>query len=306
VVYEARNKVTDYIVVAKIMRSDCPKSPLAVMEHSLQKLSASTNAVELFDVYWSPYYAVFLMERCTESLRDLCRRREVAFGDKPVGAIFYDLLRGLAHMHGKGVLHRDLHSGNSLVNNSIGNVGDVVREQLQCTKIVDFGKAFLFASASSPELYTMGTATCGALEVVPPEIWFRKGVQWNITSSAGKQKIVAAFKPRSARYNGGVDVWAAGVDLVLVLGAKLFTRASSYEGPAAFTAAFGKIPFTLVEELGWSVPSCLISQITVKPAASSLVNAEVFAKVISTMLHFDPRKRGRVQTLSSVFEALSW
>jgi hypothetical protein len=166
--YKAKQKSTGCIAVAKVTRSGDMHHMIPFTEHYLQKMCECPNAVAILDVYWSPYYSIILMELCGESLRSLCDRREAAFGDKPVAAIFRDVARGAAHMHEKNVMHRDLHVGNILVDNAIKPQGQIQRNEFKVAKIADFGKAIEFLSAESPGSTFKGTGTCGAADVIPP------------------------------------------------------------------------------------------------------------------------------------------
>jgi len=71
--------------------------------------------VELFGYYESPEYIVLLLGYVEGlDLATLLRQRQRL--DEPRAAlVFVQLLRGLEHVHGRGVVHRDVKPGNLLV-----------------------------------------------------------------------------------------------------------------------------------------------------------------------------------------------
>ena len=303
--YKAKHKTIGNLAVAKVSRSGDMNRMIPFTEHYLQRMCESRHTVPIFGVYWSPYYSVILMEFCGESLRALCGRRKAAFGDKPVALIFADISRGVAHMHEKKVLHRDLHVGNILVDNNIKRNGEIQLHELKATKIADFGKAIEFGTAASPGTHFKGTATCGVPEIIPPEVWFRSGIEWARNVGLNGHRHTATNKPRRAKYTGALDVWAVGIDLLRVLNVELCGGPLGSRGAAAVVAVFGKIPKELVGELGWSVPKDFQAPLLVKKESLFLVQLGTFAFVFDEMARYDPRARGTAIVVAEMFSILA-
>jgi serine/threonine protein kinase len=304
--YKAKHMTTGHVAVVKVTRSDDMNRIIPFTEHYLQRICGSTNTVAIFDVYWSPYYSAILMELCGESLRALCNRRQAAFGDKPVASMFGDISRGLAHMHDKKVLHRDLHVGNILVDNTIKPKGEVKEHQLKAAKIADFGKAIEFDTSSSPGKFLKATATCGAPYIIPPEVWFRNGTVWGkrMRGQNGPCPIPTS-KPRRAKYTGALDVWAVGIDLLHVLKVELGGGPLGDRGASSMVAVFGKIPQELVEDLKWSVPKEFLAPLLEKKRELFFDDLGTFAFVFKELIQCDPRTRVTASGAAEMFSILA-
>ena len=238
-------------------------------------------------------------------MRALCGRRKAAFGAKPVALIFADISRGVAHMHDKKVLHRDLHVGNILVDNKIKRNGEIQVHELKATKIADFGKAIEFGTAASPGTYLKGTATCGVPEIIPPEIWFRSGIEWASNAGLHGMRHIATNKPRRAKYTGALDVWAVGIDLLRVLNVELCGGSLGSRGASAVVAVFGKISKELIGGLKWSVPNVFQATLLVKRGVLSLDELGVFAFVFKEMTEYDPRTRVAARVVAEMCSVLT-
>jgi serine/threonine protein kinase len=305
--FKAEHKTSGNVAVVKVTRSDNMKRMIPFTEHYLQRICGSQNIVEIFDFYWSPYYSAILMEMCGESLRALRERRQAAFGVKPVALIFAGISRGLAHMHGKKILHRDLHVGNILVQNQIEPYGDVQDHQLQATKIADFGKAIEFdTSATSPCKTLKATATCGAAHIIPPEVWFRHGTVWGkkMRGALGPCSIVSS-KPRKAKYTAALDVWAVGIDLLHALNVELGDGHPVIRSAVAVVAVFGKVPQHLIDDLGWSVPKEYTAPLLIKKGTLFLEELGTFAFIFKEMTEYDPRTRATASAIAEMFSILA-
>jgi len=123
-------------------------------------LSADRYVVQLLDVGWDsdpPYYVMEYVEN--GSLEDLLRKRGT-FAPSEAVEMFREIAIGLAHAHGKGVLHCDLKPANILL------------DQDQRPRLADFGQSRL----SHEQRPALGTLFYMApeqadLEAVPDVRW---------------------------------------------------------------------------------------------------------------------------------------
>ena len=72
-----------------------------------------------------------ILEYCEGgSLADIMRKQKATFGEQQIAVVVGQVLQGLAYLHGKGIVHRDIKAGNLLFCNGV-------------VKIADFGVALL-------------------------------------------------------------------------------------------------------------------------------------------------------------------
>ena len=135
-------------------------SLLAREVEKLVFLSADRYVVQLLDVGWDadpPYYVMEYVEN--GSLDDLLRRRGT-FSVQEAAEMFREIAVGLAHAHGKGVLHCDLKPANILL------------DQDQRPRLADFGQSRL-SHEQKPALGTLFymAPEQADLEAVPDVRW---------------------------------------------------------------------------------------------------------------------------------------
>ena len=125
--------------------------PRPSSEHSSASLSCHARLILLLSCVARPAYQVLLVQELCDlgALRDVAARLRAAAAEKkctPVEAgplpelgvrfIVRNILRGLAHLHDKGIMHRDIKGGNVLLTKDLR------------VKIVDFGVASVVPDAS--------------------------------------------------------------------------------------------------------------------------------------------------------------
>ena len=147
-----------------------------------------------------------------------------------------------AHMHAMGVLHRDMHLNNILVNAS----GDLPPH---CW-IADFGKACHLTLASGDDRSCEGKELCmsGAIGVTscrPPEIVFE--CTYDLQGRAQLPYVV--------RYGAGVDVWAWGTgSLCVASGVNPVSGSNDREAAGDLVSLVGLPCKHLASARSWKMP----------------------------------------------------
>ncbi len=112
--------------------------------------------------------------------------------------VVQQLSSAVSFVHGKTILHGDLHLGNVLVLDT-GVLNEIN------TKLADFGSAELLESLE-------GLAEKYPATVRPPELWFAQGA--HVVEQATKYNYMRPTVP--VRYSTPADVWALGCIVVQV------------------------------------------------------------------------------------------
>jgi calcium-dependent protein kinase len=162
----------------------------------LHRARGHEHVVELVDLLEDSTCVYLVMEYCSGG--DLMKyvRRSRQFTEKVASLLFGQMLRGVAHCHSRGVVHRDLKPDNFLFVSRTG------RAHL---KIADFGLAYTISRPDEEMTDAVGSAFFLAPEVI------------------------------QRRYGRGCDVWSLGVILYLLLsgtvpfGARATKAAQVYE-----------------------------------------------------------------------------
>ncbi|WOL03739.1 putative serine/threonine-protein kinase [Canna indica] len=178
-VYKARDLVTGRVVALKKVRVESVDSAVSVRfmvrEIALLRRLDHPNVVRLLGLVVSrvptcpSLYLVF--EYMEHDLAGLASRSGVSFTESQVKCYMKQLLLGLEHCHGRGILHRDIKCSNLLLNKE-GTL-----------KIADFGLATSF-DHNSVKAMTNQVVT----------LWYRP-----------PELLLGA-----THYGVGVDLWSAG------------------------------------------------------------------------------------------------
>lgn len=197
-VYKARNTVTRVYVALKRIRMESERDgfPVTAMrEIKLLQSLRHQNVVRLYEmmvsngassfcchVFLSPCLLCFegsvymVFEYSDHDLTGVLSQNQFSFTDAHLKSLCQQMLAGLAYLHHKGVIHRDIKGSNILINNK----GEL--------KLADFGLARFYQKRRRSD-YTNRVIT---LWYRPPELLFGATV-----------------------YGPEVDMWSAGYMIVL-------------------------------------------------------------------------------------------
>ena len=190
------------------------------------------NIISLLDGFVSPYCVALVMPLARDTLHSyiIAKRNAQCITYNVAVAILGQLASGLAHVHAKHIIHRDVHSGNVVVYpNEDGN------PSLVSVQLIDFGMARRHPADDGTLDKKMSVAVCGGYNS-PPEI---------------------AFAPSSmceVAYTSALDVWAFGCVALEVGGNGLPPFANS-QGRLGIRDeildTFGSPPDLLIHKYGW-------------------------------------------------------
>lgn len=173
-VYKARNTITNVHVALKRIRMESEKDgfPVTAMrEIKLLQSLRHQNVVRLFEMMVSNGSVFMVFEYMDHDLTGVLSQTQFAFSEANLKSLCSQMLAGLAYLHHKGVIHRDIKGSNILINN---------RGEL---KLADFGLARFYQKRRRND-YTNRVIT---LWYRPPELLFGATV-----------------------YGPEVDMWSAG------------------------------------------------------------------------------------------------
>lgn len=173
-VYKARNTMTNVHVALKRIRMESEKDgfPVTAMrEIKLLQSLRHQNVVRLFEMMVSNGSVFMVFEYMDHDLTGVLSQTQFAFSEANLKSLCGQMLAGLAYLHHKGVIHRDIKGSNILINN---------RGEL---KLADFGLARFYQKRRRTD-YTNRVIT---LWYRPPELLFGATV-----------------------YGPEVDMWSAG------------------------------------------------------------------------------------------------
>ncbi|KAF8621569.1 hypothetical protein AX15_007596 [Amanita polypyramis BW_CC] len=173
-VYKAQNTITRVHVALKRIRMEAEKDgfPVTAMrEIKLLQSLRHENVVRLYEMMVSNGAVYMVFEYMDHDLTGILSQTQFTFSSAHLKSLCHQMLAGLAYLHHKGVIHRDIKGSNILVNN---------RGEL---KLADFGLARFYHKRRHSD-YTNRVIT---LWYRPPELLFGATV-----------------------YGPEVDMWSAG------------------------------------------------------------------------------------------------
>jgi hypothetical protein len=173
-VYKARNTVTNVYVALKRIRMEAERDgfPVTAMrEIKLLQSLRHENVVRLYEMMVSNGAVYMVFEYMDHDLTGILSQTQFSFSESHLKSLCQQMLAGLAYLHHKGVIHRDIKGSNILINN---------RGEL---KLADFGLARFYQKRRRSD-YTNRVIT---LWYRPPELLFGATV-----------------------YGPEVDMWSAG------------------------------------------------------------------------------------------------
>ena len=229
-------------VAVKISKAEHLHKPITATEIALlTRLQSHENVVYLRDFFFSPYFSVMVLQALDIDLWHVLHRLSDSGGLQPAVAtrITGLVARGAAHVHSKNIIHRDMHAGNILLSFA-GGLQAAIEGGLQPATVVDrvciadFGQGCDTLGSKRFEERSVGV---GALAITPPECYL----------------AMKGLIKKKAMYDSAVDVWAIGVNLLMMIAGSqkmvAFSRTADYLG--FWIAIIGKVPATVSKRMGW-------------------------------------------------------
>ncbi|KAF6762283.1 CMGC/CDK/CRK7 protein kinase [Ephemerocybe angulata] len=173
-VYKAQNTASKLYVALKRIRMETERDgfPVTAMrEIKLLQSLKHQNVVRLHEMMVSNGSVFMVFEYMDHDLTGILSQNQFKFSDAHLKSLCHQMLAGLAYLHHKGVIHRDIKGSNILLNN---------RGEL---KLADFGLARFYQKRRRSD-YTNRVIT---LWYRPPELLFGATI-----------------------YGAEVDMWSAG------------------------------------------------------------------------------------------------
>ena len=223
-----------------------PQSESAELSHMIKAQGA--HILVLLDAFVSPRSSVQVFELMDATLHAHVQAsplHNALYGShwKVLSAddsriIAQHILKGLGHLHEKGLAHRDLHASNMLVKT----------QPCLTVKLANLGRA-IEVSGRGPEIVTDAGWYTWAHR--PPEMLLAKGTRWSGPASPpspSRNVKVDIFK---------CDLWAAGMCILTVQvgnpisAEKVWIQAGRLAALCGFSKKF-------VKEMDWSLPDALL------------------------------------------------
>ena len=198
-VFLAKYRNESGMVAVKVASAKRLHQPISTAEISLlARAQTHPNIVMLIDYFHSPLFSVIVLEKLDSSIQKILRSQAPngAFLSETALHVTLGLATGVQHLHARGILHRDLHLGNVLSTLVCLQPGQEVRpEHVVKVCICDLGQG---CDVQGDAELLEKSPHVGANIVTPPECF--------LVSRSSKQV-----------YYTPVDVWAIGVNLVVML-----------------------------------------------------------------------------------------
>jgi p21-activated kinase 1 len=199
-VYTGHERGTNRLVAIKQMNLEQqPKKDLIINEILVMQESSHPNIVNFIDSYLCGGELWVVMEFMEGgSLTDVVTFNIMTEGQ--IAAVCRETLRGLQHLHSKGVIHRDIKSDNILLSME-GNI--------------KLSKSFSFSPHSSPIMFLPCRSPCANSGPLPPaDFGFCATIneaQNKRTTMVGTPYWMAPEVVTRKEYGRKVDIWSLGI-----------------------------------------------------------------------------------------------
>eukprot|EP00181_Compsopogon_caeruleus_P003533 CAMPEP_0184681878 /NCGR_PEP_ID=MMETSP0312-20130426/4876_1 /TAXON_ID=31354 /ORGANISM="Compsopogon coeruleus, Strain SAG 36.94" /LENGTH=318 /DNA_ID=CAMNT_0027133007 /DNA_START=161 /DNA_END=1117 /DNA_ORIENTATION=- len=171
-VYRARCRVTkEKVAIKRLMRKPGDKEQALSIEREelyMGKDINHPNVIRLRHMFKTPRMVCIVQDLadCGDIAKYM--KREKHFSEKDAKVILVQVLKGLAHLHDHGVVHRDIKPGNILFSTN----GDV--------KIADFGLSAIIKEGETTTTGMYGTPYYAAPEVFRNEHYTTVADMWSL------------------------------------------------------------------------------------------------------------------------------
>ena len=223
-VYQAEDNDYNKVAVKIVQRG---RSPVDSREIYFTKhCQGHPHIVKLIDGLCTPFWAAIVFELATENLHQFARRQPLHVVPWAIMCpVAHHIASGLAHMHSKQVIHRDLHGRNVLLAQQPGGLPRAV--------LCDFGMCAHVGEG--PYAPRSMTANITAPWYRAPEVFFAHGFQIHPNGSW-------IAPQRDIKYSAAVDIWAwACVTVHCAAGLPVYHGDSDFETAKALARCMGVI-----------------------------------------------------------------
>lgn len=144
-IYKVLQRATGALLAAKVVALQSQGCPLPAVEQEVQILSACShlNIIKCLGVEIFAEEVWILLEYCEgSSLADIMRLRKATFSEQEIAAILRQVLEGLAYLHQRSIVHRDIKASNLLYQQGVVKVADFGISILQQNSLAEskFGR----------------------------------------------------------------------------------------------------------------------------------------------------------------------
>ena len=174
-VYRALDKRTGSMRAVKILPLDLTQEGLRNLGKEIQIMQqcAHPNIVRFYDAFRTEEKIWISMELLSGgSVSEVCDLMQKSFPEELIAYICREMLKGLAYLHSRKLIHRDIKGGNVL----LGSYGEV--------KLADFGVSAQMFNSFSKRKTMIGTPFWMAPEVVEREDYDSKADIWSLGITA--------------------------------------------------------------------------------------------------------------------------
>ncbi len=189
-VYVAEDRLEAQVAIKIVASSEGELSGREVYIHKY--CAQHANVVEVLDGFVSPFYMALAMPLAQDTLYSFVKRHAPAWTLAVARSIVTQIAAGLEHVHGRKVMHRDMHTGNILVfgklTDAAGSEGGI---SPSAVRLADFGLACMHPNAS-----------------VAPNFADKLSVDVVGGYNAAPEIVFVAATVKRAHYTYALDVWA--------------------------------------------------------------------------------------------------
>eukprot|EP01121_Diplochlamys_sp_Union-15-3_P008776 TRINITY_DN2346_c0_g1_i5.p1 TRINITY_DN2346_c0_g1~~TRINITY_DN2346_c0_g1_i5.p1 ORF type:complete len:614 (-),score=133.24 TRINITY_DN2346_c0_g1_i5:221-2062(-) len=157
-VYEATHKVTSEALAVKVLalfEGEEDQTKELLKEINIMSECNHENVVKYHGSFVKDFQLYVVMERCQAgALNEIYSDMGEPFTEKQIAYIMRESLKGLAYLHSKGIIHRDIKGGNILL------------DKYARVKLIDFGTCGRIDSKNRKRVSFVGTPYWMAPEVI--------------------------------------------------------------------------------------------------------------------------------------------